>query len=47
VVDEGKRHGQRHTSIVEGDLRGTFAHCECVSCPVWGVCQVGVGALCP
>jgi hypothetical protein len=23
----------------------TFPNCECVSCPVWGVCQVGVGAL--
>ena len=25
--------------------RMTFTNCECVSCPVWGVCQVGVGAL--
>src|SRR5256886_16072394 len=24
VVDEGKRHGQRHASILERDLRGTF-----------------------
>jgi hypothetical protein len=39
--------GHRNVQAALSPLaRGTFRRCECVSCPVWGVCQVDLGALC-
>jgi hypothetical protein len=32
--------------LPNGSRRGSFPHCECAGRPVWGVCQVGIGALC-